>query len=49
MVTPLMDRHAVETLLYFLSKVYVPPAQQDQFLSAVQQLEALLNKQNRAA
>lgn len=49
MVTNLMERHAIETLLYFLSKVYVPPAQQDQFLTAVQQLESLLIKADRAA
>jgi hypothetical protein len=44
-----MTDQAIETLLYFLSKVYVPGTQQDEFLWAVEQLKALQNKVNRAA
>lgn len=44
-----MTNETIETLLYFLSKIHVPTTQQDQFFRAVQQLEALRNKQNKAA
>jgi len=44
-----MTNETIETLLYFLSKIHVQPAQQDQFFRAVQQLEALRSKQTQAA
>ena len=44
-----MTSETIETLLYFLSKIHVPITQQDQFFRAVQQLEALQHKQNKAA
>lgn len=42
-----MSDTTIDTLLYFLSKVYVPPAQQDEFLRAVTALETLKNKGQR--
>lgn len=44
-----MTDEAIDTLLYFLSKIVVPPVQQDQFFWAVQQLEALKTKEKQAA
>jgi hypothetical protein len=44
-----MTNEAIETLLHFLSKIHVQPAQQDQFFWAVTQLESLRSKQTQAA
>lgn len=44
-----MTSEAINTLLYFLSKVHVPITQEDEFFWAVKQLEALRSKQNQAA
>jgi len=44
-----MTSEAINTLLYFLSKVHVPITQEDEFFWAVKQLEALRTKQTQAA
>lgn len=44
-----MTDDAIDTLLYFLRRVYVPQGEQASLLWAVQQLEALRNKEKQAA
>jgi hypothetical protein len=44
-----MTRRDVEILLKYLTKVPVPPNEHDQFIQAVERLEALLRKGKQRA
>lgn len=44
-----MTRADIEILLKYLVKVVVPPADHDDFIQAVERLEALLHKAQNAA
>lgn len=48
-MTSPMTRQDVEILLKYLTKATVPPAEQDQFIHAVERLAALLDKVRTAA
>jgi hypothetical protein len=44
-----MTRRDVEILLKYLTKVPVPPTEHDEFIRAVERLEALLHKAKQVA
>lgn len=44
-----MSNEAIDTLLYFLNRLYVPAGEQNALLWAIAELEALRDKEKQAA